>query len=260
MLKPATPLEKKLRPEGISVPVDGLAARRDRIPAGLLDQLVCNKHGCTVRVHPQQTPGSQLRHDFADLLERTTPDAAEWDGNKTELAGCGFCVTDDEATGESMVVAYFTCNTPVEYRASVLKAPLPPPSRGVVRVSGISSRPPKSRVTLPLADATNNMPSHAIVELQAALTKAGSKSIRHNATVLRKLRFILDSNDISIRARYISKATANIWADRLSRDIDYGDKAFILRHFNHLNNIWGRHTADRFATMEKARLPRYNSR
>eukprot|EP00873_Tetraselmis_striata_P034050 jgi/Tetstr1/454314/TSEL_041233.t1 len=62
------------------------------------------------------TPGSQLGSDVANLLlERTTPDAAERDGNKTELAGCGFTVTDDEATGESMVVAYFTCNTPVEY-------------------------------------------------------------------------------------------------------------------------------------------------
>eukprot|EP00873_Tetraselmis_striata_P024103 jgi/Tetstr1/444367/TSEL_032258.t1 len=75
-----------------------------------------------------------------------------------------------------------------------------------------------------------------------------------------ELRFILDSNDISIRARYI-KTPANIyWADRLSRKIDYDDWAFSLRHFNHLDNIWGRHIIDRFATMENARLPRYNSR
>eukprot|EP00873_Tetraselmis_striata_P038378 jgi/Tetstr1/458642/TSEL_004346.t1 len=60
---------------------------------------------------------------------------------------------------------------------------VPPPSRGAVRVSGISSRPPKSRVALPLADATN-MPGHAIVELQAALTKAGLKSIRHDASAV----------------------------------------------------------------------------
>eukprot|EP00873_Tetraselmis_striata_P026174 jgi/Tetstr1/446438/TSEL_033980.t1 len=100
--------------------------RRDRIPAGLLDQLLCNKHGCTFRVHPQQTPGSQLGYDVADLLEHTTPDAAEWDGNNTELAGCGFTVTDDDATGESVVVAYFTCNTPVEYRGLVLNPPRAP--------------------------------------------------------------------------------------------------------------------------------------
>eukprot|EP00873_Tetraselmis_striata_P022075 jgi/Tetstr1/442339/TSEL_030479.t1 len=77
-------------------------------------------------------------------------------------------------------------------------------------------------------------------------------------TELRKLWFILDSNDISIRARYI-KTTANIRADHLNREIDYDDGAFSLRHFNHLDNIWKRHTIDRFATMENARLPRYNS-
>eukprot|EP00873_Tetraselmis_striata_P039104 jgi/Tetstr1/459368/TSEL_004748.t1 len=76
---------------------------------------------------------------------------------------------------------------------------------------------------------------------------------------LRKLYFILDSDDITIRARYI-KTMANIWAIRLSREIDYDDWAFNLRHFNHFDNIWGRHTIDRFATMENARLPRYNSR
>eukprot|EP00873_Tetraselmis_striata_P001017 jgi/Tetstr1/421281/TSEL_001154.t1 len=74
----------------------------------------------------EHTPGSQLGYDVADLLERTTPDAAEWDGNKTEFAGCGFTVTDDDATGETVVVAYFTCNTPVEYRGLVLNPPRAP--------------------------------------------------------------------------------------------------------------------------------------
>eukprot|EP00873_Tetraselmis_striata_P007234 jgi/Tetstr1/427498/TSEL_017624.t1 len=46
-------------------------------------------------------------------------------------------------------------------------------------------------------------------------------------TELRKLWFVLDYNDISISARYI-KTTANIWADRLSREIDYDDWAFSL--------------------------------
>eukprot|EP00873_Tetraselmis_striata_P029448 jgi/Tetstr1/449712/TSEL_036780.t1 len=41
-------------------------------------------------------------------------------------------------------------------------------------------------------------------------------------TELRKLWFILDSNDISIRARYI-KTMANFLVDRLSREIDYDD-------------------------------------
>eukprot|EP00873_Tetraselmis_striata_P038409 jgi/Tetstr1/458673/TSEL_045063.t1 len=73
-------------------------------------------------------------------------------------------------------------------------------------------------------------------------------------TELRKLWFILDSNDISVRAHYI-KTTANTWADRfISREIDYGDWAFSLRHYNQLDNIWGRHTIDCFATMENATL------
>eukprot|EP00873_Tetraselmis_striata_P035703 jgi/Tetstr1/455967/TSEL_042748.t1 len=75
---------------------------------------------------------------------------------------------------------------------------------------------------------------------------------------LRKLWLILDSNDISIRPRYI-KTAANVTADCLSREIDYDDWAFSRRHLNHLDNIWGRHTIDRFATMENSRLPRYNS-
>eukprot|EP00873_Tetraselmis_striata_P040117 jgi/Tetstr1/460381/TSEL_000059.t1 len=145
MLKPAnTPLRKKLRPEGISMPINGLA-RRDRIPAPLLDQLFCNKHGCTFRVHPPADPGSQFGYDVADLLERTTPDAAEWDGNKTELAGCGFTVTDDEATGESMVVTYFTCNTPVEYRASHTTANGLKPPAELLDTLPCAERPPPPR-------------------------------------------------------------------------------------------------------------------
>eukprot|EP00873_Tetraselmis_striata_P036927 jgi/Tetstr1/457191/TSEL_043840.t1 len=38
-------------------------------------------------------------------------------------------------------------------------------------------------------------------------------------TKLQKLWFVLDSDDISIRASY-TKTTANIWDDRLSREID----------------------------------------
>eukprot|EP00873_Tetraselmis_striata_P002813 jgi/Tetstr1/423077/TSEL_013848.t1 len=47
------------------------------------------------------------------------------------------------------------------------------------------------------------------------------------------LWFILDTKDISVRARYI-KTTANIWVDRLSHENDYLDWAFNLRHFSHL--------------------------
>eukprot|EP00873_Tetraselmis_striata_P008836 jgi/Tetstr1/429100/TSEL_019063.t1 len=177
----------------------------------IIDQLFCNKHGCTFRVHPQQTEKSQLRYDVADLLERTTPNAAEWDGNKTEFAGWGFSVTDDEATGESMVVAYFTCNTYVEYPAAVLKAPRTPVTvspagpttlqnsdTGVAGSlldepntawhKGILGQHYRNGTTPPLnalcTEVEDACESHAIVELHAALAKAGSKSICHNATAV----------------------------------------------------------------------------
>eukprot|EP00873_Tetraselmis_striata_P025448 jgi/Tetstr1/445712/TSEL_003511.t1 len=54
-------------------------------------------------------------------------------------------------------------------------------------------------------------------------------------TEQRKRWFIQDmTNDISIHASR-TKTMANIWADRLSREIDYDDWAFNLRHFSHLD-------------------------
>eukprot|EP00873_Tetraselmis_striata_P007380 jgi/Tetstr1/427644/TSEL_017769.t1 len=61
-------------------------------------------------------------------------------------------------------------------------------------------------------------------------------------TETQKLWFILDTNDISIRARYM-KATAYILDDCLSCEIEYDDWAFNLRHFNHLDKTSGCHTS-----------------
>eukprot|EP00873_Tetraselmis_striata_P004880 jgi/Tetstr1/425144/TSEL_015606.t1 len=52
------------------------------------------------------------------------------------------------------------------------------------------------------------------------------------------LWFILDTNDTSIRTRYIKttlRRTSGLTA--LSRESYYDDLAFNLRHFNHLDNI-----------------------
>ena len=76
---------------------------------------------------------------------------------------------------------------------------------------------------------------------------------------LRKLWFLLDSNDVHLRPRYIRSA-ANIWADKLSRELDYSDWQLNPRIFRHLNREWGPYSIDRFATMENAMLPRYNAR
>jgi hypothetical protein len=42
-------------------------------------------------------------------------------------------------------------------------------------------------------------------------------------TELRHLWYLLDTNDIRIRPRYI-RSTANIWADTLSRELDTEDR------------------------------------
>eukprot|EP00873_Tetraselmis_striata_P002948 jgi/Tetstr1/423212/TSEL_001331.t1 len=60
------------------------------------------------------------------------------------------------------------------------------------------------------------------------------------------------------RAIYI-KTTANIRADWLRRENDYNDWAFNIIHFKYLDSIWDRHIINCFASMENARLPRYNS-
>eukprot|EP00873_Tetraselmis_striata_P022486 jgi/Tetstr1/442750/TSEL_030839.t1 len=120
--------------------------------------------------------------------QRTTPDAAEWDGNiKTELPGCGSTVTDDEATGESMVVAYFTCNTPVESRASVLKAPPEYTAwhEGILGQHYMNgTTPPLNALCTEVEDVCGVNPTGGRVRRAFALTKASSKSIRHNATAV----------------------------------------------------------------------------
>ena len=76
---------------------------------------------------------------------------------------------------------------------------------------------------------------------------------------LRKLWFLLDTNDIHIRTRYIRSA-ANIWADHLSRLHDNSDWAVNPKIFRHLDKLYGPHSIDRFASMENRQLPRYNSK
>eukprot|EP00873_Tetraselmis_striata_P017362 jgi/Tetstr1/437626/TSEL_026293.t1 len=59
---------------------------------------------------------------------------------------------------------------------------------------------------------------------------------------LRKLWHLLDIHDISIRPRYIPYA-ANVWADRLSRELDGSDKQLNPRIFAYLQRLWGRSMA-----------------
>ena len=76
---------------------------------------------------------------------------------------------------------------------------------------------------------------------------------------LRKLWWLLDVNDIELRARYIRSA-ASLWADKLSRHRDgQGDWMFHPALFAELDASWGRHTVDRFATANNTQLARFNS-
>eukprot|EP00873_Tetraselmis_striata_P033276 jgi/Tetstr1/453540/TSEL_040508.t1 len=57
---------------------------------------------------------------------------------------------------------------------------------------------------------------------------------------LRKLWHLMDIHDISIRPRYIQFA-ANVWADRLSRELDDADWQLNPRIFAYLHRLWGPH-------------------
>jgi hypothetical protein len=76
---------------------------------------------------------------------------------------------------------------------------------------------------------------------------------------LRKLWFLLDSNDVQLRTKYIRSA-ANIWADGLSRESDDSDWQLNPNLFRQLDSAWGPHSIDRFAAQSNAQLPRYNSK
>eukprot|EP00873_Tetraselmis_striata_P003446 jgi/Tetstr1/423710/TSEL_014344.t1 len=90
------------------------------------------------------------------------------------------------------------------------------------------------------------------------LTNLTSRSPRLMAE-LRKTWYLMDTHGITLSVRYIRSA-ANIWADRLSRDVDCDDWQFNPRRFASLTAKWGACTIDRFATSENALLPRYNAR
>lgn len=96
--------------------------------------------------------------------------------------------------------------------------------------------------------------NQAVVHILTTLTSRSPALMNE----LRKLWYLLDVNNISIRPRYIQSA-ANIWADRLSREADDADWRLHPRLFRRLQRRY-HHTIDRFASQTNAQLPRYNSR
>ena len=75
---------------------------------------------------------------------------------------------------------------------------------------------------------------------------------------LRKLWRLLDLEDITLRTRYIRSA-ANVWADRLSRRENQDDWMLGWQYFNALEERFGPHTVERFATPNNTHFARFNS-
>ena len=75
---------------------------------------------------------------------------------------------------------------------------------------------------------------------------------------LRKLWRLLDSEDITLRTRYIRSA-ANVWADRLFRRENQDDWMLGWKYFDALEERFGPHTVERFATPNNTHLARFNS-
>jgi hypothetical protein len=78
-------------------------------------------------------------------------------------------------------------------------------------------------------------------------------------TEMRRMWYLLDSNDNHIRPRYIRSAL-NILADTLSRELDTENWQLNPQLLAHLQDRWGPHSIDRFVSMLNTRLLRFNAR
>ena len=96
--------------------------------------------------------------------------------------------------------------------------------------------------------------NQAVVRILTTLTSRSPLLMNE----LRKFWYLTDVNNISVRPRYIQSA-ANIWADRLSRELEDQDWQLNPRIFRYLDRKY-LHTIDRFASATNAQLDRYNSR
>lgn len=77
---------------------------------------------------------------------------------------------------------------------------------------------------------------------------------------MRRLYFLMDTNEISLRAEYIRSAK-NVVADALSRVApSRDDRSLLPEVFEDLEQRWGPHTVDRFAAAINTHCRRYNSR
>jgi hypothetical protein len=94
--------------------------------------------------------------------------------------------------------------------------------------------------------------NQAVCYILAGLTSRSLEMMNE----LRRLSYLLNSNNIHIRPRYIISA-ADTWAAKLNLDSD--DPQLDPSVLNDMNTQFGPHTIDRFASALNTLLPRYNA-
>jgi hypothetical protein len=125
-------------------------------------------------------------------------------------------------------------------------------------VERTSSGPTRHRVISTPAQGKARRPTRNNTAVVAALTKLTTRSAVV-MTEMRRLWYLLDTNDIHIRPPYIHLA-ANIWADTPCCEQDTEDLQLNPRMFAHHQARWGPHSIDRFASMLNTQIPRFNAR
>jgi hypothetical protein len=96
--------------------------------------------------------------------------------------------------------------------------------------------------------------NHAACYVVAGLTSRSPEMMNE----LRRLWYLLDTNNIHIRPRYI-RSSANSWADKLNRHLDSDDSQEDPAVLHERDTQFGPHTIDRFASALNTLLPRYNA-
>ncbi|CAC5364708.1 unnamed protein product [Mytilus coruscus] len=69
---------------------------------------------------------------------------------------------------------------------------------------------------------------------------------------------VCSQQGISIHVQWIPRSE-NTLADYVSKMVDHEDWGVSFEFFNFIDEIWGPHTIDRFASHRNTKLPRYNS-
>ena len=116
------------------------------------------------------------------------------------------------------------------------------------------------RVLMAVVDKLKNFPVRWFTDNQnvARILLVGSKKPLLQVVAL-KVFSLAVQNHIRLEPEWIPR-DLNEKADYLSRIIDYDDWQLHPSLFSVLDNLWGPHSVDRFASFHNCQLPRFNSR